>query len=83
MLKCELCEVCRKFNDKLCLMQNYRPAFFEGMTNTCYLTFKVHAATDMHKQAMELEAKEVPSSLKEYAPIARAMAQAKLSKAAS
>ena len=46
------------------------------------MTFKDHAATDMHKRAMTLEAKEAASSLMEYARIARAMTQANLTKAA-
>ena len=48
MLKCE---VCYMFNDKLCLMRNYRPAFIEGTTDIRALTFKGHATTIMHKQA--------------------------------
>ena len=61
-----------------------RLAFIEGMTNIGALTIKDHVATDMHKRAMELEAKKAASSLMEYAPIAciREMAQANLSKAA-
>ena len=58
------------------------PAFIEGKTNICALTFKDHVATDMHKQAMALEAKEAANSLMEYASIARAIPQANLSKAA-
>ena len=45
------------------------------MTNIPALTIKDHAAIDMHKRAMVLEAKEAASSLMEYAHIARAMAQ--------
>ena len=63
-------------------MQHYRHAFIEGTTNICALTIKDHKATNMYKQAMALEAKEAASSLMEYAPVVRAMAQTNLSKAA-
>jgi len=79
MLKCN---VCSKYKDKLCSMRNYRPAFVEGTTNVRASTFKDHAATDMHRRAMALEAKESARSVMEYAPIARAMAQANLSEVA-
>jgi len=79
MLKCN---VCSKYKDKLCSMWNYRPAFVEGMTNVRASTFKDHAATDMHRRAMELEAKESARSVMKYAPTARAMAQANLSEVA-
>jgi len=75
------CKVCGKYRDKLCLMRNYRPAFIEGMSNICALTFKDHVATDMHQRAMTLEAKESASSVMEYAPITRSMAQTNLSEA--
>ena len=61
-------------------MRNYRPDFIEGTAIIHALTFKDHVATNMHKQTMALEAKEIASSLMEYAPIARAMAQTNLSK---
>ena len=63
-------------------MRNYRPTFIEGTTNIWYLSFKDHAATNMHKRTMVLEAKEAASSLMEYVPIARAMVRDNLSKAA-
>ena len=63
-------------------MRNYRPAFVEGTANVRASTFKDHAATDMHRRAMALEAKESARSVMEYAPIARTMAQANLSEAA-
>ena len=57
------------------------PYFTEGTTNIHALTFKDHVATNMHKGAMALEAKEAASSLMEFAPTAKAMAQANLSEA--
>ena len=76
------CNVCGKYRDRLCSMRNYRPAFVEGTANVRASTFKDHAATDMHRRAMALEAKESARSVMEYAPIARTMAQANLSEAA-
>ena len=63
-------------------MRNYRPAFVEGTTTIRASTFKDHAAMDMHRRAMGLEAKESARSVMEYALIVRTMAQANLSEAA-
>ena len=79
MLKCK---VCGKYKEKLISMRNYRSAFVEGTPNVRASTFKDHAATDMHRRAMGLQAKESASSIMEYAPIARTMAQASLSETA-
>ena len=76
------CDVCRKFNDKLMTMRNYRSAFIEGTANVRASTFTDHAATEMHQRAMSLEAREKGASVMEYAPIARAMPDANLSEAA-
>ena len=57
------------------------PCFTEGPTNIRALTFKDHVATNMHKGAMALEAKEAASSLMEFAPTAKEMAQSNLSEA--
>ena len=46
------------------------------------MTIKDHTATDMHKRAMELEAKKAASRLMVYVPVVRDMAQTNLSKAA-
>jgi len=77
-LKCDVC----KFNDKLMMMRNYRSAFIEGRTNVRASTFKDRAATEMHQRAMSLEAREKSTSVMEYAPMVRAMADANLSEAA-
>lgn len=71
------CEVCYEFEDKLCVMPNYRPAFIESMPNNHASTFKDHVGMNMHKGAMELVAKDTASSVLDYA---KAMAQAKVSK---
>ena len=42
------CSVCFHFDDKLCSVQNYNPAYVIGSTNLCTSTFKEHAASDMH-----------------------------------
>ena len=75
------CDVCSRFKDKLVSMRNFRPAFIDGTTNIRASTFKDHAETAMHHQAMLLAQKEIASSVVEYAPIAKAFAKANINEA--
>ena len=72
------CDVCTRFKDKLISMRNFRPAFIDRTTNIWASTFKDHAATAMHCQAMLLAQKETASSMVEYAPIVKAFAKANI-----
>ena len=75
------CDVCSRFKDKLVSMRNFRPAFIDGTTNIRASTFKDHAETAMHRQAMLLVQKEIASSVVEYAPIAKAFTKANINEA--
>ena len=68
-LKCS--SVCIQFVDKIHSCRNFNPAFIEGSQNLRASSFKVHAATDMHKRAMILFHKSRSSDVAEYTPIAR------------
>ena len=46
------CTVCSRFWERLQPVKNYRLAFIEGTSNIRTSSFKDHAETDMHKQAM-------------------------------
>ena len=57
-------------NLKRCV-RNYNPTFIEGSKNLQTLSFKDHAASEMHMQATLLLKKEQSSNVHEYAPIAK------------
>lgn len=54
-------------------MRHYNPAFIEGSKNLRALSFKDHAAPEIHTRAMLLLKKEQSSDVREYVPIARAL----------
>ena len=53
------CSVCKQFRNKLVGMRNYNSAYVEGSSNLRLLSFKDHASTKMHAQAMQLLKKQV------------------------
>ena len=59
-------------------MQTFRPAFIVGMSNVRTSTFKDHADTSMHKDAMVLFKKMQSSGPCEYTPIVRALAKSSM-----
>ena len=54
-------------------MCNYNPAFVVGSKDLQVFSYKEHAATNMHKQALFLSKKQSSSDVTEYAPIAKAL----------
>jgi len=50
--------------------ENYNPAFVVSSKNLQVSSYKDHAATDMHKQAMLLSKKQSSSNVTEYMLIA-------------
>ena len=48
------CSICKQFCDKLVDMRNYNSAYVEGSSNLRSSSFKDHASTEMHAQAMQL-----------------------------
>ena len=67
------CCVCTEFNVMLQGMHNYNPAFVVGSKNLRASSYKEHAATSMHKQAMLLFKKLSSTDVTEYVPIAKAL----------
>ena len=67
------CSDCIRFNEKLKGMRHYNPAFIEGSKNLRALSFKDHAAPEIHTRAMLLLKKEQSSDVREYVPMARAL----------
>ena len=57
----------------MCGMRNYSNAFIGGLKNLRASSFKDHAVSDMHGQAMLLLKKQSSSDVTEYAPIAKAL----------
>ena len=67
------CSVCTQFKEKLRGMCNYNPAYIDGSKNLHALSFKDHAASDMHARAMLLLKKAQSTDARDYAPIAKAL----------
>ena len=68
------CSVCIHFQDKLRGILNYsQPVYVEGSKNLRASSFKDHAKSDMHQQAMLLYRKSQSHDITEYAPIAKAL----------
>ena len=67
------CSVCIRFQDKLRGIRNYSPVYVEGSKNLHASSFKDHAKSDMHQQAMLLYRKSQSHDITEYAPIAKAL----------
>ena len=67
------CSVCGQFKERLVSMRNYNPAFVNGTANVRASSYKEHAITEMHKQAMILFKKQHSTNVCDYAPIAKAL----------
>ena len=74
------CALCTQFQDKLVGMRNYRTSFIDGTSNVRTSSFKEHATTDMHVRAMQLFRKQQSTSVFQYAPITKALAQLSMDK---
>ena len=70
------CALCTQFQDKLVGIRNYRTSFIDGTSNVRTSSFKEHATTDMHVRAR----KQQSTSVFQYAPIAKALAQLSMDK---
>ena len=66
------CCISAEFNEKLRGMCNYNPALVVGSKKLRASSYKDHAATDMHKQALLLFKKQSSTDVTEYALIANA-----------
>ena len=67
------CSICTTFDEKIRGSRNYNDAFIVGSTNLHTSSFRDHAKTDMHQQAMILFRKSQGSQVTEYSPIAKAL----------
>ena len=64
--------VSTEINENLRGMCNYNPAFVVGSKNLRASSYKDHATTDMHKQALLLFKKQSSTDVTEYALSAKA-----------
>ena len=69
------CSICSQFCTKLESMRNFKPAFIDSSSNIRISAVKDHAAADMHAYAMQLLKKQQSSSVIDYAPIAKCLAE--------
>ena len=69
------CSICSQFCTKQESMRNFKPAFIDGSSNIRISAVKDHAATDMHAYAVQLLKKQQSSSVLDYAPTAKCLAE--------
>ena len=79
------CEVCRRYEGRLCGKKNFSKAWIDGSTNHRTSNITDHACSEQHKSAMALLCRDQARSKREpittYSPIARSLLSTALSPA--
>ena len=76
------CEVCRRYEERICTKKNFSKAWIEGSTNYRASNVTDHACSEQHKSAMALlTSKSKSESITTYSSLARSMFSTTLSPA--
>lgn len=74
VVECLKCKLCTRFESRICGSKNFSNAYIVGSRNVKTSSFKDHAASEMHRRAMDLYLKDQPScATLQNAPIVQAL----------